>query len=370
MDQTGRDNRKKHMRRAAASAVFLGAGGVLRFLSRHLPGFALFWRERMNPVLTGSLGRLMSFLPFSLGEVLILAAVCLTVFFAAGCLRRIPAGRGGLLPYLAGAFSFVLLILSLIFLLWEANEDVYFRAPSFGETCGFAAEGYSDEELIRACRILSEEINASAPLTGRDAAGLMVCGKDPGGRVIREMKRLGETCPWLSGYYPRPKMVFFSKVLSCMRFTGIYSVPTIEANCNRDMPDMNLPFTMAHELSHLKGVMSEKEANFIGWLALFRSEDADLRYSSALLGWTYCGNELYKRDREAYKKVRSGLCDAARRDLEYNSSYWKRYEGAVSRKTEEVNDFYLKMEGLEEGTASYDRVVDMIVAWMRKSGEI
>lgn len=52
------------------------------------------------------------------------------------------------------------------------------------------------------------------------------------------------------------------------------------------------------------------------------------------------------------------------------SNYWKGYEGAVSRKMQEVNDFYLKMEGLKEGTASYDMVVDMIVTWMQKAGEI
>ena len=30
----------------------------------------------------------------------------------------------------------------------------------------------------------------------------------------------------------------------------------------------------------------------------------------------------------------------------------------------------MKMEGLKEGTASYDMVVDMIVTWMQKAGEI
>ncbi len=364
--------RKKYIPkgRALASLLFLGAGGILRALARALPGFALFWREKANPLLVGSLGRAASLLPFSLGEVLLLLIPCLVLIFGAGCLRRILKKTGDLPSYLAGGISFAILILSLVFLLWEANEDVYFRAPSFGETYGLVTEGYSDEDLVRACLVLTEEINESAPLTERDDRGLMVCGEDAGERVIRHMQKLGETYPWLSGYYPRPKKVFFSKALSFMHFTGIYSVPTIEANINGDMPAYNLPFTIGHELSHLKGVMSEKEANFTGWLSGYRSEDPDLRYSSALLGFVYCGNELCKRDREAYARIRSGICHAALEDLKYNSDYWKGFEGAVSRKTQEVNDLYLKMEGLGEGTASYDMVVDMIVTWMQKNGEI
>ena len=382
MDQTVKEKRKPFRKRegkavkqirsgkAAAAFLFLLGGGLLRALSRTLPGFALFWRERVNPLLVGSLGRLTGLLPFSLGEALILAALCLAGVFAAGCIRRLLKKSGDLLSYMGKGLTFLFLILSVIFFLWEANEDVYFRAPSFAETWDLVTEGYSDEDLIRTCLVLRDEINASAPLAGRDTAGLMVCGEDLGDRVIRHMQDLGETYPWLSGYYPPPKRVFFSGVLSRMHLTGIYSVPTIEANINAVMPPYQTPFTMAHELSHLKGVMSEKEANFIGWLSGFRSSDPDLRCSSALLGWTYCGNELYRRDREAYMEIRSGICHAALEDLQYNRNYWKGYEGPVSRKTQEVNDFYLKMEGLAEGTASYDMVVDMIVTWMQKTGEI
>lgn len=370
MDKTPGKKTEKYRGRITASLLFLAGGGLLRILSRHLPGFALFWREKANPLLTGSLGRISSLFPFCLGEALLLAVPCLVLFFSAGCLRRIFRKSGGLFSFLLNALSFAVPVLSLVFLLWEANEDVYFRAPSFGETYGLVSEGYSDEELIRACLILTEEVNASAPLAERDASGLMVCGEDLGERVIGKMQDLGETYPWLSGYYPEPRMVFFSKALSYMGFTGIYSVPTVEGCCSRDMPPYNLPFTMAHELSHVKGVMSEKEANFIGWLSGFRSGDPDLRYSSALLGWTYCGRELYKRDREAYAGIRSGICSDAMKDLKYNSEYWKRYEGAVSGKTQKINDLYLKMEGLADGTASYDLVTDMIVTWMKMTGEI
>lgn len=41
---------------------------------------------------------------------------------------------------------------------------------------------------------------------------------------------------------------------------GVYSPFTVEANYNGDMPDYNVPHTLCHELSHLKGFMREDEA--------------------------------------------------------------------------------------------------------------
>ena len=138
---------------------------------------------------------------------------------------------------------------------------------------------------------------------------------------------------------------------------------TVEANLNRDMPQYNLPFTAGHELSHLKGFESEKEANFLGYLACTSSEDPDVRYSGAMMGWVYCGNELHKRDRSLWKEIYSSVCPEAQEDLNYNNVYWDRYRGKVSETVQNMNDSYLKAQGLKEGTLSYDLVTDMIVSY-------
>ena len=50
------------------------------------------------------------------------------------------------------------------------------------------------------------------------------------------------------------------------------------------MPYYNIPHTICHELSHLKGFMREDEANFIGYLACIGSDSPDFRYSGYLTG--------------------------------------------------------------------------------------
>ncbi len=70
----------------------------------------------------------------------------------------------------------------------------------------------------------------------------------------------------------------------------------MEANYNGHMPEMDIPSTVCHELSHLKGFMREDEANFIAYLACRQSDSAAFRYSGALLAYIYSGNALYKAD--------------------------------------------------------------------------
>lgn len=82
---------------------------------------------------------------------------------------------------------------------------------------------------------------------------------------------------------------------------------TVEANFNGDMPDYNVPHTLCHELSHLKGFMREDEANFIGYLACISSENEVFRYSGYLTGWVYAGNALARVDMRRYIELTNQL---------------------------------------------------------------
>ena len=372
---------------AACLTVFLTAVSlILHLMARHMSGFADAYMEIMNPVMTGTEGRLAGFLPFSLGEALI---ALLLLFILIRAVRLVRAGLAFLRnrknkienrrqssdkDAAAGRerkgprrlFRRICLLLSVILLLFVLNEDIYFSAASFAETYDLESMEYSDQDLISVCQYLGNEINTCADRVSRDDRGIMVLAEDPADKVRSSLRQLGEEYPRLRGFYPRPKRVLCSFVLSYAGFTGIYSVITCEANYNRDMPAYNIPFTIGHELAHLKGVMSEKEANFIGYLACIRSEDPDLRYSGAVLGFIYCANELKKRDPEAWKAVHEALDEDAMRDIIWNSAFWDAYEGSVSETADRLNDTYLKTEGLEAGTASYDQVVDMIVTYTKR----
>ena len=349
---------------AAACVIMFVPAVLLRIISRLLPGFADRYTDIVNPFMVGTLGRLSGSLPFSVFEVLLcfLVLFCIRIIFCAAACLFVRNRREAAVRDLRKLCRVLALIASGMLLLFEISEDVYFSRTRFAQRYGLERKNYTNEELAETCEYLIGEINKTAPYVDRSENGIMQISPGLRERMCNAMHSLGEEYPELSGWYPRPKPVFFSGFLSRCDITGVYSMFTIEANYNRDIPPYNLPFTMGHELSHLKGFESEKEANFLGYLCCIRSDETDLHYSGAMLGWVYCGNELKKRDPRLWKRLAGEICPEAEEDLHDNNRYWDAWKGRVSETMHDINDTYLKAEGLEEGYASYELVTDMIVA--------
>ena len=214
-----------------------------------------------------------------------------------------------------------------------------------------------DEILKELCSWLTVKVNEAR--MDLDAGENMYRNLQAKG--VTAMNRLAEQYPALSGHYPKAKPVMVSDILSIQQCSGVYSPFTVEANYNRDMVPYNIPHTICHEMSHLRGFMREDEANFIGYLACLGSEDADYRYSGYLLGWIYAGNALAKVDYEQYVDNYRMLSDAVIADLDANHAFWEQYEGQVAKVQETVNDAYLKVNGQAEGVRTYGRVVDLMI---------
>ena len=130
------------------------------------------------------------------------------------------------------------------------------------------------------------------------------------------------------------------------------------------MPVSSQGFTACHELSHLSGFIREDEANFIAFMACRESESAYFRYSGYLSALTYCLNALYRTvSREEYSRVCSRLSSVILDEYIYKNEYWAAYQKKVTYKVSSaVNDTYLKANNQSDGTKSYGRVVDLLLA--------
>ena len=184
--------------------------------------------------------------------------------------------------------------------------------------------------------------------------------------AVEAMKAAGEIYGTLSGYTPEPKAVWQSWLLSRGMIMGVYSPFTIEANYNQDMPMFNIPSTLCHELSHLKGYMREDEANFIAWLACVCSGQPQFQYSGHMLAYTYAMAALWNAgETDAYREIYSQLCRRAREDLLADDAFWESYDGAVAEVSQDLNDVYLKINSQEDGVRSYGIMVVLLLAYRR-----
>lgn len=385
-------------KRLLAACLFLAAAGLLMVCARQIPGFAEWYAVHIYQKLVAVAGRGSGLVPFSVAEMgLYVLLALLPVTGARAIVKSVRFGQGGenALRWASGLF----LTASALMFLYAANCGVNYQRDSFSEKTGLTARQYTAEELRDVCLWLTEEVNARVLQVERGGSGEMLLtmpadgtqdGTEPGKQfpekeqepaeaeheemplqvlgdtAVQAMTDLAEEYPDLKGYYPHPKPVCVSEILSYQNLSGVYSPFTVEANYNADMVDYNIPFTLCHELSHLRGFMQEEEANFIAFLACIGSENGDFEYSGYLTGWVYCMNALRRADAKEWQKVRESLDETAEANLRENSRFWDRYDGTVAEVSDKVNDTYLKVNGQSEGVQSYGRMVDLIIAYAKK----
>ena len=336
------------------------AAAVLNLAARLFPGFAEWYAVQVYPLIVGTLGRLCSLVPFSVAEILLYAVLLLIL---AGLIliltRRLSLKKAA--AVLAKVFIG-------LFFMFTLNCGINYHRMDFSERAGFELQESSTEELAALCEDLAEELNTAAGEISTDREGHFVLEEEAGAEAVKAMQAAAEEYPELAGYYPEPKELLASRLLSYQQLQGIYSPFTVEANYNGDMPDQDKPSTICHELSHLKGFMREDEANFIVYLACRASDSAAFRYSGALLAWIYSGNALAEQDSERFLEIRSTLCEQVLRDLETHNAYWNSYDGIAAQVSDKINDTYLKANAQADGTRSYGRMVDLLLAWNRERG--
>ncbi len=358
--QDRRENAAKHRILAAVILFLISAGTMM--LSARVQMFAQWYVQNIYPLLSGGLGRLMGIFPFSVAEIclyLLLAALVISVIFLISRIRRYGVIQEALFAWFSGA----ILTVAVLAFLYTAGCGINYHRTSFSEQEEIITSEYTADDLKEICIWLTEEVNKRSGAVTRDTDGVMMLEEPEGAGAAAAMESLGGQFESLSGAYPRPKKLILSEILSYQSLSGIYSPFTIEANYNGDMAPYNIPFTACHELSHLRGFMEEKEANFIAFLACIGSERTDFQYSGYLSGWIYCMNTLYRTDEKSWSEVRPLLDSSAENDLIANNVFWDSYEGAISETADRINDTYLKVNGQADGVLGYDRMVDLIVAY-------
>ena len=231
--------------------------------------------------------------------------------------------------------------------------------------------GLAEIEILR--NYIVEEANALAPVMKRDEKGNLIYEQDMKKEAKKQMQRLGDTFENLKGYYPDPKPLYTSDFFSQQYIMGYYFPFSLEANYNDRMCIINLPTTMCHELSHLKGFILEDEANFIGYLACMNSEDAFFRYSACLSVIYYLDNDFFAAAGEdaAYYLAQPVISEQVQSDKQFlTREAWEEVEeGAVldTDFVEAASDAFtettLTLNGVEDGKISYSRVVELMLRY-------
>lgn len=307
------------------------------------------------------LARACSVFSFSVAELLIVVlSVAIIIRIIYGLVRIIRRHSNWRRCYrlFMGLISLGLALYALFSLLW----GVYYYGDDFAARSGLSDEPVSTEQLRTVTEYFAALANGYSAKVERDENGLYVCDRD---EIIEKSESLFDDIvrdfPCLDGPNVKVKPIFLSRGLSYLDFTGFFSPFTAEANVNTDFPPGLFASTVAHELSHQRGVAKEQEANFTAVLASFANGDADYCYSAALLAYTHLGNALYSADYEAWEEVYDKLDDSIKLDFACNRAYWKQFETPVQSVSNTVYEGLLYSYDQNLGLKSYGACVDLLV---------
>ena len=268
--------------------------------------------------------------------------------------------------------GWVLAVVSFVYLLHTLLFGLSYHAGNLSDDIRLEVAQYTLEELAEATEYYRDQANILAKWVPRD---------DQGNVDFSDFDALAEAAgegfetltynysyPIFAGSTLPVKKLGWADMYTSMGITGVTMGITGEAAVNPQIPDVALPFTMCHEMSHRMCIATERDANFAGFLAAMANDSVEFQYSAYFMAYRYCYsalNSVGSTDASAAAaRVKNGVGDLLYRDMNHYNDFFNDHRSDTATKVANVaNDAYLKTSGDEAGVASYGEVCDLLVAW-------
>lgn len=334
---------------------------VVNMLAKHPDVVEQYYSSALYPKISSTLRLLYGWVPFSVGDLLYITAIGygLWWFFAHG---------KKLLKTPKNTITNLLAIASILYFLfhgfWGLN---YYRLPLHKKQN--INPIYTTEQLIQTTRKIIELTNTVHLELVNYSSALVVIPNDFD--VLAKLSVKGyhnsaKAYPYLSYKNPSQKLSLLSSPLAYMGFSGYLNPLTNEAQVNSHNPVNSMPMTLAHEQAHQIGYAAENEANFIGFLTCINNEDRYFRYSGYTFALRYCLNELYKRNPELFKTLKTQINPGILEDFKTRQAHWALYNNPLEPLFKRFYSGFLKVNAQEHGIESYSYVVGLIVGYFQK----
>ncbi|MDR1886341.1 MAG: DUF3810 domain-containing protein [Prevotellaceae bacterium] len=321
------------------------------FLCSRLPDLAEAYIGYCYPAIAGLLSFISCSVPFSLFDVLIIAAPLAFV----GCIVLIFMRKISFIRWIKGVFSSILWIVSWFYMAWGI---AYFR-PEFHERFGvkppvedtvyFEALVYRYIDSLNKSYIADSHFDIDEIDNAIEAAY----------RKLNKQLRIPYPCG-----KRRPKCSVIEGLMTRTGVSGFFGPFFNEEHLNYFQLPVSYPFSSAHEKAHQFGIASESECNLYASVVCCSSEHPLTRYSGYLETVWYLLNNLRKMSpdkyREAVRKVDARVID----DYGKISSHWqKALNPTLSSVQDKVYDGYLKTNKQQSGILSYSEMTVLLVTW-------
>jgi len=335
--------------------------GAIHLAAIFSESFADFFSRYVGSIFRAALSYITVWIPFSLAEAIL---IMIPVTFALLLVYSFKLSADTV-----KSTRFIITVMSLIptlYCLFILGFGTGYYTSPIDQKLGLERKDVSADELYYTSMIIGEELNklteeinfitessSVSPYSVRETSDF----------ICEAYEKIYSEYEFISPLWSRVKPIVLSEPMTYTHIGGVYTFFTGESNVNTNFPDYTIPYTIAHELAHQRGIAREDEANFVAYLVCISSDDPYIRYSGYLNMYEYVISALYSADPELYSQTISCLDIEIRYDMYAFSKFFDKYRDSVAADISgAVNDTYLKLQGTE-GSRSYGLVVDLTVAY-------
>ena len=316
-----------------------------------------FYAERCYPVISAGLSLVSSVVPFSLEEVVVIGFALAFIVVLVRALRK----KEGFLRWLGKTARITMWLVVWFYLGWGNN---YFRTPLYPRM-GIERAVFEEEAFTRFLTDYTGALNGTADNTASwERKDLEADIKE---FFSTEVTGYGYTGlrPWQ--HVKRPLLNPLYSAVSVLGFMGPF---LCESQLNLDLPVVEYPFTLAHELAHLAGVTSEAEANYWAFVYCRQSDNPSVRYSGHLALLPYAASSAGSLlPEDAYSEWTNNISSKVKEDYAATRDYWEtKRVGIIDTVQRWMMDRLLRTNGVSEGARDYYGVIGMIMT-MDASGD-
>ena len=320
-------------------------------LCRYQPGIAEWYARTVYPPLSAALSAFSSLFPFPLMELLVVSLILWLILYPVWKRKKgIPWRKILLREMEMLAWVYVWFYLG-----WGLN---YFRYNIYTRL-QTPPVPYEEQHFKKFLKDYTERLNSTYQSdTEIDSE-----------RLKEYVQTFYANLPSAYGLsqpkeWQEPKNFIFTSLYNKVGVLGSMDPFFAEAQLNDDLPEVQYPFTYAHEFSHLLGVSNEAEANYWAYRACTESSSTALQYCGYFRLFPYVlSNASYLLPKEDFQAWIKTIRPEVKEQYNQKNAYWQeKYSPLIGSIQDFTYNLFLKGNKIASGKKNYAEVIGLLLS--------
>ena len=320
-------------------------------LCRYQPGIAEWYARTVYPALSGALSAFSSLFPFPLMELLVVSLLLWLILYPVWKRKKSIPWRKILLREME------MLAWIYVWFYWGWGLN-YFRYNIYTRL-QTPPVPYEEQHFKEFLKDYTEKLNSTYQSdTEIDSE-----------RLKEYVQTFYANLPSTYGLsqpkeWQEPKNFIFTSLYNKVGVLGSMDPFFAEAQLNDDLPEVQYPFTYAHEFSHLLGVSNEAEANYWAYRTCTESSSTALQYCGYFGLFPYVlSNASYLLSKEDFQAWIETIRPEVKEQYNQKNAYWQeKYSPLIGSIQDFTYNLFLKGNKIASGKKNYAEVIGLLLS--------